>query len=159
MNPKISSLLALVACTALSSAAASGELVAKTFSKKTYPDSRERQYQVYIPDTVTGSDPVPMVMVLHGCRQTERNMIDETGFKELADRENFIVVYPFITSWDPKENRNPNCWGFWFNMKVPVKPKICIRSRLKSSLNSRLTPSVAMLLVYPPAVRCPLSWP
>jgi poly(hydroxyalkanoate) depolymerase family esterase len=115
MNPKISSLLALVACTALSSAAPSGELVAKTFSKKTYPDSRERQYQVYIPDTVTGSDPVPMVMVLHGCRQTERNMIDETGFKELADRENFIVVYPFITSWDPKENRNPNCWGFWFN--------------------------------------------
>jgi hypothetical protein len=157
MNPKIFSLLALVACTALSSAAASGELVAKTFSKKTYPDSRERQYQVYIPDTVTGSDPVPMVMVLHGCRQTERNMIDETGFKELADRENFIVVYPF-----PKRTETPTVGDSGLIstfMKVPVKPKICIRSRLKSSLNSRLTPSVAMLLVYPPAVRCPLSWP
>lgn len=110
MNPKISSLLALVICIALSSAASSGELVAKTFSKRTYAGSRERQYQVYVPDTVTGSEPVPMVMVLHGCRQTERNMIDETVFKQLADRDNSIVVYPFITGWEPTEARNPNCW-------------------------------------------------
>ena len=38
-------------------------------------------------------------MVLHGCNQTEINMINETRFKDLAERDNFIVVYPFITSF------------------------------------------------------------
>ncbi len=60
-----------------------------------------------------------MVMVLHGCKQTERNMIDETGFKELADREKFVVVYPFITDWDRiQESRTGNCWGFWFPQHI-----------------------------------------
>ncbi len=119
MNPKICSALALVLCTAWSSVACSGELKAKTFSKKTYEGSRDRAYQVYIPDVVATSNPVPMVMVLHGCKQTERNMIDETSFKELADREKFVVVYPFITDWDRvKENRNENCWGFWFPQHI-----------------------------------------
>ena len=117
---------------------------AKTFSKKTYEGSRDRAYQVYIPDAVTISDPVPMVMVLHGCKQTERNMIDETGFKELADREKFVVVYPFITDSDRIQESRTGRWDSGFlstSTKATVKSKICIRSRLKSTLNSRLAPS------------------
>jgi len=37
---------------------------------------------------------VPLVMVLHGCRQTEVNMINETRFKDLAERDNFIRRLP-----------------------------------------------------------------
>jgi len=119
MSFRIYSVLALVVCTAWGPAASSGELVAKAFSRMTYEGSRDRTYQVYVPDAVTDGDPVPMVMVLHGCKQTERNMIDETGFKDLADREQFVVVYPFITDWDRvRENRTENCWGFWFPQHI-----------------------------------------
>jgi poly(hydroxyalkanoate) depolymerase family esterase len=57
-----------------------------------------------------------MVMVLHGCRQTELNMINETRFKDLAERDNFIVVYPFITSYDGL--RDTNCWGFFLDQHI-----------------------------------------
>ena len=34
----------------------------------------------------------------------------ERHASDLAERENFIVVYPFITTYDgPREE---NCWGF-----------------------------------------------
>jgi poly(hydroxyalkanoate) depolymerase family esterase len=93
-----------------------GELVRKTFTAKPHSGSRERQYQIFVPGAYNGRDPVPMVMVLHGCKQTEQNMINETRFKDLAEQDNFIVVYPFITSYDGM--RSPNCWGFWFDQHI-----------------------------------------
>jgi poly(hydroxyalkanoate) depolymerase family esterase len=53
---------------------------------------------------------------LHGCKQTEVNMINETRFKDLAERDNFIVVYPFITSYDGM--RDTNCWGFFLDQHI-----------------------------------------
>ena len=57
-----------------------------------------------------------MVIVLHGCSQTNENMINETAFTDLAERDGFIVVFPFITSYDGL--RNQNCWGFWFDQHI-----------------------------------------
>jgi poly(hydroxyalkanoate) depolymerase family esterase len=82
----------------------------------TYRDSRARDYSVFIPDSFTGQSAVPMVMVLHGCSQTNENMIRETAFTELAERDGFIAVFPFITSFDGL--RNPNCWGFWLDQHI-----------------------------------------
>lgn len=95
-----------------------GRLESDTLSAMQYPGSRDRQYQVYIPDSYTGDEPVPMVMVLHGCKQTQANMVQETRFTELADTQGFIVVYPFITSYPSAESRNLNCWGFWFDQHI-----------------------------------------
>ncbi|HWO08447.1 MAG TPA: PHB depolymerase family esterase, partial [Polyangiaceae bacterium] len=78
--------------------------------------SRERKYRVFVPATYDPHTPVPMLMVLHGCKQTEQNMIDETNFDALAEREGFIVVYPFVTSYDGW--RAENCWGFWFDHHI-----------------------------------------
>jgi poly(hydroxyalkanoate) depolymerase family esterase len=82
----------------------------------TYRDSRARDYSVFIPDSFTGQNAVPMVMVLHGCQQTNENMIRETAFTQLAERDGFIAVFPFITSFDGL--RNPNCWGFWLDQHI-----------------------------------------
>jgi poly(hydroxyalkanoate) depolymerase family esterase len=95
-----------------------GRLESDTLSAMQYPGSRDRQYQVYIPNSYTGDEPVPMVMVLHGCKQTQSNMVQETRFRELADSQGFIVVYPFITSYPSAESRNLNCWGFWFDQHI-----------------------------------------
>jgi poly(hydroxyalkanoate) depolymerase family esterase len=97
-------------------AASAGQLERRLLTAKDYPGSRDRQYQVFVPTSYDGRTPVPMIMVLHGCRQTEANMINETRFRDLAERDGFIVVYPFITSFDGL--RNPNCWGFFLDQHV-----------------------------------------
>ncbi len=114
MGSKLKLLFLFILCAALSSTAFGGRLEKKTFKAKSYSGSRDRLYQIYIPNNAGNA--VPMVMVLHGCNQTEQNMIDETRFNDLAEKDNFIVVYPSITSYDGM--RNPNCWGFWFDQHI-----------------------------------------
>jgi poly(hydroxyalkanoate) depolymerase family esterase len=116
MCPMLFRLLTLVLCWLLSGAASAGELRQKVFTAKSYAGSRDRHYQVFVPSTYTGQDAVPLVMILHGCRQTEVNMINETRFKDLAERDNFIAVYPFITSYDGM--RETNCWGFFLDQHI-----------------------------------------
>jgi poly(hydroxyalkanoate) depolymerase family esterase len=116
MSPILWRLLTLALCWLLSGAASAGELRQKLFMAKSYSGSRDRHYQVFVPSTYTGQDAVPLVMVLHGCRQTEANMINETRFKDLAERDNFVVVYPFITSYDGM--RDTNCWGFFLDQHI-----------------------------------------
>lgn len=118
MLSRSSLLLALLACFAFTTMAAAGRIEQKSFPKKSYSGSRDRQYQVFVPSAYTGQSPVPMVMVLHGCGQTEVNMINETRFKDLAERDNFIVVYPFITSFDVPPQRATNCWGFFIDEHI-----------------------------------------
>ena len=116
MSRILRSLLLIVLCLCVSVNASAGTLQQRLFTAKSYSGSRDRQYQVFVPTSYTGQDAVPMVMVLHGCRQTEVNMMNETRFKDLAERDNFIVVYPFITSYDGL--RDTNCWGFFLDQHI-----------------------------------------
>lgn len=95
--------------------ASAATLIERSLAASDRPGSRVRQYTVAIPDDLETNASVPVVIVLHGCLQTQRDMIDDTRFVSLVDRENIIAVFPFITSFDPQEQRFPNCWGFWFN--------------------------------------------
>lgn len=108
----------LILSTSYSPQSAAGRLETAALSALSYHGSRDREYQVYIPDGYTGAGPVPMVMVLHGCKQTQANMVRETRFRELADSHTFIVVYPFVTTYPRSERRNLNCWGFWFDQHI-----------------------------------------
>jgi poly(hydroxyalkanoate) depolymerase family esterase len=94
-------------------AAAAGTLHQRTLAAGDAPDSRARRFQVYVPDDLPADGTAPLVTVLHGCRQTEANMIAETRFTELADAHGFAVAFPFVTSIAPDEFRFENCWGFW----------------------------------------------
>ena len=99
-------LLALAGVSALA-----GTTASFTFRAKDYPGSRDREYKVYRPDNLDGA--APMLMALHGCRQTEDEVLRDWGLTAAADRFGFILVTPRITSYDGL--RNPNCWGFWFD--------------------------------------------
>ncbi len=99
-------LLALVSLPAFA-----GTTESFTFRAKDYAGSRDRQYKVYVPDGLSG--PAPMVMALHGCQQTNDDVLRDWGLTAAADRFGFILVAPFITSYDGL--RNTNCWGFWFD--------------------------------------------
>jgi len=82
-----------------------------TYSAGSYAGSRNRQYKVYVPTGV--STPAPMVMALHGCEQTNDDVLNDWGLTAAADKYGFVLVAPFITSYDGL--RNTNCWGFWLD--------------------------------------------
>jgi len=95
----------------LSLAAWAGSTQSFTFHAQSYQGSRDRQYKVYVPSGLT--TPAPMVMALHGCQQTNDDVLQDWGLTAAADRFGFILVAPFITSYDGL--RNTNCWGFWLD--------------------------------------------
>ena len=107
-------LLGALACADLAQA---GDLVSRTLPAGPDPGSRERQYQMFVPDGLSDQTAAPVIMVLHGCLQNEQNMIDETGFTELAEREGFMIVFPFITSYPFLPARAQNCWGFFIEQQ------------------------------------------
>lgn len=67
-----------------------------------------REYQVWVPSNYRAGIKLPVVLMLHGCGTEPNSMAAVSRYNELADRENFIVVYPRqnVTS-------NPTrCWNF-----------------------------------------------
>jgi polyhydroxybutyrate depolymerase len=54
----------------------------------------ERQYLIFIPTTYSPSQPVPLLLVLHGGSGNAKQFQDQTGFNQIAQQEGFIVVYP-----------------------------------------------------------------
>lgn len=91
--------------------------IEKTFLKKSYPGSENRDYIVHLPAGYDEHKPggYPVVMVLHGCHQTNETIRQGTGFNALADAEGFIVVYPYITNYPAFPMRNTDCWGYWID--------------------------------------------
>lgn len=96
--------------------APAGEVVDRIYHKKDFAGSRDRQYSVFLPEGYGAGEPLPLVVVLHGCNQTHRDIMNDTRFNDLAEAEKFIVVYPFVTSYDSQ--RTTNCWGFWFDDEI-----------------------------------------
>lgn len=56
-------------------------------------DGETRQYIQYVPAVYDGSEPVPLVIALHGLGDNMTNF-SNVGFQFVADTANFIVVYP-----------------------------------------------------------------
>ncbi|AWH53533.1 PHB depolymerase esterase [Stenotrophomonas sp. ESTM1D_MKCIP4_1] len=67
-----------------------------------------REYQVWVPANYQPSQPLPLLLVLHGCVTGPNLMGEASGFNDVADTEGFIVVYP-------RQNVTANpmrCWNF-----------------------------------------------
>jgi poly(hydroxyalkanoate) depolymerase family esterase len=86
---------------------ARGRFVSHTFTNAT----GARDYKLYIP---TASHPraLPVVVMLHGCKQGPDDFAAATRMNALAEEHGLIVVYP---KQPPKAN-NAKCWN-WFDAK------------------------------------------
>ena len=70
-----------------------------------------RTYILHTPPSYKQGTPLSLVFVFHGGRTPAQNMIRYTRMSEIADRENFIVVYPqgLNNQWnDGRKNAPPN---------------------------------------------------
>ncbi len=93
-----------------------GSLQSYRMEAKSYSGSKARDYRVYTPASYDGSVAVPMIMVLHGCAMDHNDGIDAYNFDRIADENNVIVVFPFITTYTG--SRSENCWGYWFPAEI-----------------------------------------
>ena len=57
-------------------------------------DEIPREYIVYIPENYNHNTPNSIVFVFHGFGGSNTFTMNSTGFNEIAEQENFIVVYP-----------------------------------------------------------------
>ncbi|MFT5432368.1 MAG: polyhydroxybutyrate depolymerase [Myxococcota bacterium] len=57
-------------------------------------DEGTREYWVHVPPGLSATEPVPLVVALHGAGQSAEQMRGLTGFDHEADRRGFIVAYP-----------------------------------------------------------------
>lgn len=72
-----------------------------------------RAYRLYLPAAVSGGRPLPLLVMLHGCRQDAQVFAEGTRMNQLADRHDFIVLYP-----EQSRTANPyGCWN-WFQPTV-----------------------------------------
>jgi poly(hydroxyalkanoate) depolymerase family esterase len=68
-----------------------------------------REYKVYVPGTRSG-EPLPLVVMLHGCKQDADEFAAATRMNALAEEHSFIVVYPQQAG----RANGSNCWN-WFS--------------------------------------------
>lgn len=69
-----------------------------------------RPYLLYLPKNYSPGKRLPMVVMLHGCRQDADSFGGVTRMNGIADRDNFVVLYP-------EQRRLANslrCWN-WFS--------------------------------------------
>ncbi|HEX2241417.1 MAG TPA: PHB depolymerase family esterase, partial [Actinomycetota bacterium] len=70
-----------------------------------------RAYKVYLPAGFSGQS-LPLVVMLHGCKQTPDDFAVATRMNELADELGFLVTYPAQT-WTANYSK---CWN-WFRSR------------------------------------------
>ena len=70
----------------------------------------------YIPDQLSGS--VPLIVVMHGCKQTEPTYANEAGWVQMADKLHVMLIMPTQV----QANNSNNCFN-WFQPANATRDK------------------------------------
>lgn len=93
------------------SSAEAGRFIAGSFQNS----AGQRDYKLYVPPGA-GTQPMPLVVMLHGCTQNPDDFAAGTQMNQAAQEQGFFVLYP-----DQSTRANPQrCWN-WFKHNHQVK--------------------------------------
>ncbi len=100
----------LSACRAASAQAS--QCAPGTYDEEITSNGETRQYRLHIPSSYRSGTSAPLLIGLHGAGSTGPQFESYSGFSALADRLNFIAVYPQglidptegISNWDTMPN-------------------------------------------------------
>lgn len=74
---------------------------------------RRMMYWLYLPPGAAARAPLPLVVMLHGCKQTACDLATATRMNALAERKGFAVLYPHQSSGADAHR----CWH-WYKRGV-----------------------------------------
>lgn len=65
-----------------------------------------QRYRLFVPPGAGKAEPLPLLVMLHGCQQNAQGFADSTRMNQIAARERFIVLYP-------EQNHIAHLQGCW----------------------------------------------
>jgi poly(hydroxyalkanoate) depolymerase family esterase len=72
-------------------------------------EAGSRTYKIFVPSGYTQDQPLPLVVMLHGCTQSPNDFAAGTRMNFIAEEQTCLVVYP-----EQRNDANPSkCWN-WF---------------------------------------------
>lgn len=92
-----------VTSTATPSPGATAACVRGDYLEEIQSGGQDRQYLLHVPATYDPQEPAALVLVFHGAGISAERFVDYSRFSNVADREGFIIVYPWGIGevWNP----------------------------------------------------------
>jgi poly(hydroxyalkanoate) depolymerase family esterase len=90
-----------------------GEWIAELYANS----AGERAYKLYVPSSYTGQ-PLPLIVMLHGCNQTPDDFAAGTRMNALAEDQSCFVLYPAQSN----TANHSRCWN-WFRREDQVRDR------------------------------------
>lgn len=84
-----------------------------------------RAYKLYVPSNYSEGRPMPLVVMLHGCKQDPDDFARGTRMNEVAEEQGLLVAYPAQS----RRANGSNCWQ-WFEpgqqLRSGAEPSIIV---------------------------------